>query len=48
VVVKVNTHAIFFYKDYPKYGTIKAAPQFVKEQDISYEQFEQMKNVLTC
>ena len=38
----------FFLKGLSKILTYKAVEQFIEEQDISYEQFEQMKNVLTC
>ena len=38
----------FFLQGLSKMLTYKAVEQFVEEQDISYEQFEQMKNVLTC
>ena len=38
----------FFLQGLSKILTYKAVEQFIEEQDISYEQFEQMKNVLTC
>jgi hypothetical protein len=38
----------YFLQGLAKILTYKAVEQFVEEQDISYEQFEQMKNVLTC
>lgn len=38
----------FFLQGLAKIRTIKVVEQFVEEQDISHEQFEQMKNVLIC
>jgi len=38
----------YFLQGLAKMLTYKAVEQFVDEQDISYEQFEQMKNVLIC
>lgn len=38
----------FFLQGLTKILTYKVVEQFVEEQDISHEQFEQMKNVLIC
>lgn len=38
----------YFLQGLAKILTYKAVEQFIEEQDITYEQFERMKNVLIC
>jgi len=45
---KGNYTRYYFLQGLAKILTYKAVEQFVEEQDIGYEQFEQMKNILIC